>query len=52
MADIIQIRRDTAAIWTSANPIMAQGELGAETDTDKANINRSSIRHSRIRHAH
>ena len=38
MADIIQIRRDTAANWTSANPTLAQGELGAETDTDKIKI--------------
>ena len=38
MADMIQIRRDTAANWTSANPILAQGELGAETDTDKIKI--------------
>lgn len=38
MADIIQIRRDTAANWTSANPILAQGELGVETDTDKIKI--------------
>lgn len=35
MADQIQIRRDTAAIWTSVNPILAQGELGVETDTSK-----------------
>jgi len=38
MADIIQIRRDTAANWTSANPILAQGELGVETDTDKIKV--------------
>ena len=38
MADIIQIRRDTAANWTSANPTLAQGELGAETDTSKIKI--------------
>lgn len=35
MADIIQIRRDTAANWTSVNPILAQGEMGLETDTIK-----------------
>ena len=35
MADIIQIRRDTAANWTSANPTLAQGEMGYETDTSK-----------------
>lgn len=38
MADIIQLRRDTAANWTSANPTLAQGELGAETDTSKIKI--------------
>jgi hypothetical protein len=31
----IQIRRGTAAQWTSTNPILASGELGAETDTNK-----------------
>lgn len=35
MADMIQIRRDTAANWSSANPVLAQGEIGAETDTNK-----------------
>ena len=35
MADRIQIRRDTAANWTSANPTLTQGELGLETDTGK-----------------
>lgn len=29
----MQQRRDTAANWTSANPIMASGEFGIETDT-------------------
>lgn len=33
MAQQIQLRRDTAANWTSANPVLAQGELGIETDT-------------------
>jgi len=35
MASIIQIRRDTATNWTSANPTLANGELGLETDTGK-----------------
>jgi hypothetical protein len=35
MAQRIQIRRDTAANWTSANPTLAQGEIGLETDTGK-----------------
>jgi len=29
----IQIRRDTAANWTSTNPTLAAGEMGFETDT-------------------
>jgi len=29
----IQIRRDTAANWTSANPVLLIGEIGFETDT-------------------
>jgi len=33
MAKQIQIRRDTAANWTSADPTLAQGEIGFETDT-------------------
>jgi hypothetical protein len=35
MAQQIQLRRDTAANWTSANPVLAQAEVGIETDTDK-----------------
>lgn len=35
MAQQIQIRRDIAANWTSANPILAQGEMGLETNTLK-----------------
>jgi hypothetical protein len=38
MASIIQIRRDTASNWTSANPTLAQGELGIETDTLKVKV--------------
>lgn len=34
----IQIRRDTAANWTSANPTLAQGEIGYEVDTRKQKI--------------
>ena len=37
-ASIIQIRRDTAANWTSANPTLAQGEIGIETDTEKLKV--------------
>jgi hypothetical protein len=34
----IQIRRDTAANWTAANPVLANGEFGFETDTRKLKI--------------
>ena len=38
MADIIQIRRDTAANWTSVDPTLANGEMGYETDTGKSKM--------------
>ena len=31
----IQVRRGVAADWTSVNPILAAGEMGYETDTNK-----------------
>jgi len=36
MANIIQIRRDLGANWTSANPTLADGELGIETNASPA----------------
>src|SRR5512146_13467 len=38
MAYEIQLRHDTAANWTSANPTLAQGEAGYETDTGKLKV--------------
>ena len=38
MADIVQIRRDTATNWTNANPTLANGEQGYETDTKKMKV--------------
>ena len=35
---IIQFRRGTAAEWTSADPTLASGEVGLETDTNKMKI--------------
>jgi hypothetical protein len=35
MASQIQLRRDTAANWTSSDAVLAQGEQGLETDTGK-----------------
>lgn len=36
--ETIQVRRGTAAQWTAANPTLASGEVGFETDTFKAKI--------------
>jgi hypothetical protein len=38
----IQIRRGTAAQWTSSNPTLASGEQGFETDTNKMKIGNGS----------
>ena len=38
----IQVRRDTAANWTSTNPTLAAGELGFESDTSKFKIGTGS----------
>jgi hypothetical protein len=38
----IQIRRGTAAQWTSTNPTLAAGEFGYETDTGKVKIGTGS----------
>ena len=38
MAVRLQIRNDTAANWTAANPVLATGELAIETDTRKFKI--------------
>jgi hypothetical protein len=38
----IQVRRGTAAQWTSANPTLASGEWGYESDTGLAKIGNGS----------
>ena len=42
MSTRIRFRRDTAANWTSTNPILTTGELGLETDTGKFKIGNNS----------
>lgn len=42
MAVQIQLRNDTAANWTSANPTLARGEIGVEIDTNKMKIGTGS----------
>lgn len=39
---LIQVRRDTAANWTSVNPTLASGEIGLETDTGRYKIGNGS----------
>lgn len=38
MSNRIQLRRDTATNWTTANPVLAQGEPALETDTGRRKI--------------
>lgn len=38
MAVRVQFRRDTASAWTTANPILSQGEVGYEYDTAKFKV--------------
>jgi len=42
MTATIKLRRGTAADWTSANPVLAQGEPGLETDTGKTKMGNGS----------
>ena len=47
----IQIRRNTAANWTSTNPTLAAGEFGVETDTNKFKIGNGSSTWSGLSYA-
>ena len=38
MTSVIQIKRGTASAWTSANTVLAAGEVGFETDTNKMKV--------------
>lgn len=38
----IQIRRGTATAWADGNPVLAQGELGYEVDTEKIKVGNGS----------
>jgi hypothetical protein len=39
---VIKLRRDTAANWTSVNPVLASGEEGYETDTGARKVGNGS----------
>jgi len=50
MATRMQQRRGTAAQWTSANPVLAAGEIGFETDTNKFKIGDGTTNWSSLKH--
>jgi len=39
---VIKVRAGTAAQWTSANPVLALGEMGVETDTQRSKFGDAS----------
>lgn len=51
MAIQIQLRRGTASEWSAANPILAQGEFGYESDTSKFKVGDGSTSWSTLSYA-
>ena len=47
----IQVRRGTAADWTSVNPILAAGEMGVESNTNKFKFGNGSSTWSQLSYA-
>lgn len=47
----IQLRRDTAANWTAADPVLLSGEAGYETDTGSFKIGNGSTAWSALPYA-
>ncbi len=41
MAFQIQLRRGTASAWSTVNPILVEGEVGLESDTNKMKVGNS-----------
>lgn len=39
----LQLRHDTAANWTSANPRLLSGEIGLEVDTNRMKIGTGTL---------
>lgn len=52
MTSRLQQRRDTAANWTSNNPILAAGEIGLETDTAKWKMGNGSTAWNSLSYAY
>ena len=40
---VIKLRRGTATQWTSANPVLAAGEVGLETDTNRTKYGNGTL---------
>jgi|1048.fasta_scaffold23524_2 hypothetical protein len=51
MSATIQVRRGTASQWTTANPTLAAGEIGFESDTNKIKIGNGSTAWSSLSYA-
>lgn len=49
--NLIQQRRGTAAEWLTADPVLAAGEIGVETDTLKFKIGDGSTAWSLLKYA-
>lgn len=44
VAKRLQLRHDTTANWTAANPLLLQGEMGIETNTNRVKIGNGILR--------
>jgi hypothetical protein len=48
---VIQHRRDLAADWTTANPVLSAGEIGFEVDTGKFKIGDGVLEWDELKYA-
>ena len=44
VAKRLQLRHDTTTNWTAANPLLLQGEMGIETNTNRMKIGNGILR--------
>jgi hypothetical protein len=51
VVNLIQLRRGTAAQWVTANPTLAAGETGFETDTGKFKLGNGSQSWTALKYA-
>lgn len=51
MSTKIQLRRGTSAQWTAANPVLADGEMGFETDSGKIKIGNGIVAWTQLQYA-